>query len=257
MGRIYPILFYIFGRPVYAYGMLLAIAFVIGTAIARRESKRLGFSEDLILDLALWACIGAIIGARVLYVILEWQYYSRNLSEIISLRSGGLGGLSFHGGVLGGVLAGLVVARRYQANPWVLADLVAPILALGTAIARVGCLLNGCCYGYVTDLPWALPCAYGDDALRHPTQIYAVLGNLILFFVLWYRRDKVAYDGQLAVQYVMLYSILRFIVEIWRESQLLVGPLKTTQAASIVLIVAAWFWNHRLLRMKGDHAVRG
>jgi phosphatidylglycerol:prolipoprotein diacylglycerol transferase len=135
--------------------------------------------------------------------------------------------------------------------------LVAPILALGEAIARIGCLLNGCCYGYITNLPWALPCAFGDDALRHPTQIYAVFSNLILFAILWSQRDRVTYKGQLALHYVILYSIFRFVVEIWRESQLLVGPIKTTQAASVVLILIALLWDRWLLRQQAKEGTRG
>lgn len=253
----YPVLFRIFGLPVHSYGFFLAVAFVVGTVIAVREGKRRGFSEELILDIALWGCLSAIVGARALYVILEWQYYAQNLADIVSIRDGGLGGLSFHGGVVGGVLAGLAVARRYQASPWALADLVAPILALGEAIARIGCLLNGCCYGYITNLPWALPCAFGDDALRHPTQIYAVFSNLILFAILWSQRDRVTYKGQLALHYVILYSIFRFVVEIWRESQLLVGPIKTTQAASVVLILIALLWDRWLLRQQAKEGTRG
>lgn len=235
----YPELFHIFHFPVHSYGFMLAVAFVVGTLLARMEARRREIPDECIVDLALWACIGAIIGARVFFVLLEWPYYSQNISAIFSLRDGGLGGLSFHGGVIGGVLAGLMVVRRYRQNPWRIADLVAPILALGTAITRVGCLLNGCCFGYVTDVPWALPCALGDPRDRHPTQLYAVAANLLLFLILWRRRCRVKYPGQLALHYVILYSIFRSVIEIWRESQILFGPFKTTQAASVLLILAA------------------
>ncbi len=235
----YPELFSVFGFPVHSYGFMLALAFLIGAAIARREARRRGISEECILDLVLWACIGAVIGARTLFVLLEWPYYSQNPGAIISLQGGGLGGLSFHGGVIGGVVAGLAVVRRYNQDPWQMADLVAPILALGTAITRVGCFLNGCCYGYVSEVFWAVPCALGDPHDRHPTQLYAVAANLALFGFLWWRRHRTKYPGQLAVFYVLIYAVLRSVIEIWRESQILVAPFKTTQVANAVIIVAA------------------
>ena len=168
------------------------------------------------------------------------------ISRAVDLRRwGGLSGLSFHGGVIG-VVAGLLVVRRYGVNPWHMADLVAPLLALGTGIARFGCLLNGCCYGYASSVPWAFPCAAVDSLPRHPTQLYAVVGNLLIFAWLWRRRGKLEYRGENALGYVIAYAVMRSVVEVWRDSQILFAPFKTTQVANAVIILLALIVNWRL-----------
>ena len=231
-----PILWQVGPLSIYAYGFFLALGFLVATYFAAAISKERGISPDEVVDLSLVVCIASIVGARLGFVLLEFPYYRLHPWEILRLREGGL---SFHGGLILGVAAGIWFCRRRQISPWRMADLVAPAVALGTAIARIGCLLNGCCYGYVTELPVGLPVALGDTSHRHPTQIYASIANLLLFLYLYRRRHHGRFDGYLGLVYLVLYSILRSIVEIFRESQPLFGPIKVAQAFSFLMIIGA------------------
>jgi phosphatidylglycerol:prolipoprotein diacylglycerol transferase len=231
-----PILWQVGPLQIYAYGFFLALAFLVATYFAATTAKERGINPDHVTDLALIACIASLIGARLGFVLLEFPYYRLYPIEILRLSEGGL---SFHGGLILGVAAGIWFCRRKQISPWQMADLVAPAVALGTAIARIGCLLNGCCYGYITELPIGLPVALGDPSLRHPTQIYSSVLNLLLFIYLYQRRHHGRFDGYLGLVYLILYSVLRSIVEIFRESRPLFGPIKVAQAFSFLVIIGA------------------
>lgn len=231
-----PILWQMGPLNIHAYGFFLALAFLVATYFTARTAAQHGIDPDHVVDLSLLACISSLVGARLGFVLLEFPYYRLHPAEIIRLSEGGL---SFHGGLIVGVAAGIWFCRHRRISPWKMADLVAPAIALGTAIARIGCLLNGCCYGYVTDLPIGLPAALGDPSYRHPTQIYASVLNLVLFIYLYRRRNHGRFDGYLGFVYLILYSLLRSFVEIFRESQLLFGPIKVAQAFSFLVIIGA------------------
>ncbi|MCR3922594.1 MAG: prolipoprotein diacylglyceryl transferase, partial [Firmicutes bacterium] len=233
----FPVLFRIGSFEVYAYGVTLAIAFTVGALSLARQGKEVGLPEEKLLDLTIWIMVAAVVGSRLLYVLLELPVYLADPLAVFNVRSGGL---SFHGGLIAGVVVGLWFARRNSLPQGKVADLVAPYLALGYAIVRIGCLLNGCCYGSPTDLPWALPSAYVDNTLRHPTQIYAFLAALLIFLLLLYRRRKIRFEGQLLLEFVMFYSIYRFMVEFFREVSSYVGFLTLGQAASLLGAVAAF-----------------
>ncbi len=233
-----PILFQIFGWPVHSYGLMLAIAFLVGIiGLGRVAPKRLGVQFDHIVDLAMWILIGAVVGSRVAYVITEYQLYLRAPWEVFNLASGGL---AFHGGLIGGFLAGFWFLKRKKIYPWTLADQIAPFIALGYAIVRIGCLLNGCCYGKPTTVAWALRCAAADFTLRHPTQLYSMVGSLILFFILWRLRNHRQFPGFLFLLYVGLYSILRFIVEIFRVGPMVFPWLSLAQVVCLAMAVVAF-----------------
>jgi phosphatidylglycerol:prolipoprotein diacylglycerol transferase len=136
---------------------------------------------------------------------------------------------------MGGFLAGYLFVKHKQILPWKLADIVAPYIALGYAIVRIGCFLNGCCYGKVSAVPWALHCAAGDFSLRHPTQLYSMIGSLLLFLILWKFRNHKQFAGFLFLLYIGLYSIMRFIVEIFRESPMVFPWLSLAQLVCIIL----------------------
>ncbi|MEW5865347.1 MAG: prolipoprotein diacylglyceryl transferase [Bacillota bacterium] len=232
-----PILFQIWRIPVFSYGFLLACAFVVGTILGVREARRRGIDPDKVIDLALYVCIAGIIGSRVLFVLLDIPTYFQDPIKIINLRDGGL---SFQGGLASAILVGIWFCRREKINPWVMADVAAPLIPLGYALARVGCLLNGCCYGLPTDLPWALAARAGDETLRHPTQLYAAVLSLVIFAILFRLRNHKKFPGYLMFLYVGLYSISRFIVEIFRDVPRMIGPLSIAQLASILLAFGAF-----------------
>ncbi|EEG76474.1 prolipoprotein diacylglyceryl transferase [Dethiobacter alkaliphilus] len=233
----HPILFEVGGLSVYGYGAMLAIAFAVGVWGLTREGKRAGLSEDRLFEMVIWIMIAAILGSRILYILLELPRYLADPITVFHVRSGGL---SFHGGLIAGIAVGIWYSRRHNMPPGKVADLVAPFLMLGYGIVRIGCLLNGCCFGRRSDVAWALPASYVDDALRHPTQLYAFLASMLIFAVLMWRRNKTRFDGQLFLEFILYYSIYRFVVEHFREVSAYAGFLTLGQAVSLIGAVGAF-----------------
>ncbi len=216
---------------IYAYGTMLSLAILVGGYLAYREGQRKGIEGERIVDFILYASIAGIVGSRLVYVLLEWGYYAADPVKILALRDGGL---SFHGAVLGGAAVGWWFIRRYRLPFGKLADTFSPSLAIGYAIGRIGCFLNGCCYGIPTTLPWATLTSYAPG-LRHPTQLYASLANLVIFGLLWRWRQHRRFDGFLFLVYLILYSVYRFIIEFYRENTGATGGLTSAQVASILI----------------------
>lgn len=246
--------------PVHAYGLMLMLAFLVGLLVARKRAPAYGVEPEGLIDLTLYVLVAAIIGSRLLYVALDLAKGSADYAQDPWLIfKTWKGGLSFHGGLLGGVIAGVLFAWRHRIPPWRLADVIAPGLGLAYAVARVGCLLNGCCYGRPTDLPWAIvfvdPYTHEHSPPSHPTQIYSMIGGLTIFGLLLLlgriQLRRGLFEGLLACSFLILYSIERAIVEIWRAGvsatwvQILqIGdrpPLGLTQAqlASLIIALAA------------------
>lgn len=240
-----PTLFRIGPVDIHSYGTLLMIGFVAGILLARSEARRLGLSPELALDLAVWVLVGGIVMSRAVFVALNWVDFSARPAEAIYIWRDG--GLSFHGGLLGGVIAGALFSRSQQVPFWALADMAAPSIPLGYGIARFGCLLNGCCYGVPTQLPWAMRFPlYPDSQIltdpSHPTQIYAALGSFLVLAVLLWARRRLPARGQLFLLYLALYSIVRSAVEVWRRgytAQVLFDGVTQAQGASAVIFIGA------------------
>lgn len=236
-----PIAFRIFGLEIGWYGIIIAFGMLLAVIVATIRAKREGLHEDTVVDLALYAVPAALLGARLYYVIFNWSYYSRNLNDIYKFRQGGL---AIHGGVLAGVLVGYFYCRYKKIGFWRLADVCAPSIILGQAIGRWGNYVNQEAYGGPTNLPWAIEV---DGVMVHPTFLYESLWNLGVFFFLLYYTKKKKYTGQIFVLYIILYSIARFLIEGLRTDSLMIGPLRTAQLISILLIIGGLFLD-RLLR---------
>jgi phosphatidylglycerol:prolipoprotein diacylglycerol transferase len=253
---LYPVLFKLWKLPVYSWGLSLAVAFIVGTLYGVFAGKKKGVHPDHVIDLALFVCIASIIAGRLLFVLLNLGSYMSDPITILYLRDGGL---SFFGGLAGGILVGIWYCRRNKISVGKMADIAGPAVALGYAIVRIGCLLNGCCYGVESSVPWALECGTGM-VLRHPTQIYAAIYSLIIFAILMYADRKKKFDGQVLFLYVGLYSVARFIVEFWRDvPRDYFAPLTVTQILCIILGIAA-FWAMQVLaseRSWGKHVSTG
>ncbi len=232
-----PILFQVWRIPVFSYGFLLALAFLVGTVLGVREARRRGINPDKVIDLALYTCIAGIVGSRIVFVLLDIPTYFQDPIKILNLRDGGL---SFQGGLASAILVGIWFCRRQRISPWVMADIAAPVIPLGYALVRIGCLLNGCCYGLPSDAPWAIAARVNDQTLRHPTQLYAALLSLAIFFVLFRLRKHKRFPGYLMFLYVGLYSVARFIVEVFRDVPRMAGPLSITQLVSVLLALGAF-----------------
>ncbi len=204
--------------PIRWYGVMMALAFLAGLWTATRRARLANVSADIIADVTLWLMLGSIIGARIVYVTTYWKQEFANgpFSEVFMIQHGGL---VYYGGLIGAALAGLGYLTWKKHPAWKIADILAPSIALGSVFGRIGCLLNGCCYGRACDLPWAIhfPADHETHGLPvHPTEIYDGLLNLILYlFLAWlFRRRK--FDGQIFAAYLIIYSIFRAISEYFR-----------------------------------------
>jgi phosphatidylglycerol:prolipoprotein diacylglycerol transferase len=217
---VYPILFHLGPFPVHAYGVMTALAFVFGLWTATLRGRRVNISAEIIADVTLWIMLGTIIGARSVYVATYWkdEFAGQPLREIFAIWHGGL---VYYGGLIGAIIAGSIFLRWKKLPLWKIADVLAPSIALGSVFGRIGCLLNGCCYGRACDLPWAISFPE-DNPLHppvtpvHPTEIYDALLNLGLYiFLAWlFRRKK--FDGQIFATYLTCYAITRSFVEYYR-----------------------------------------
>lgn len=214
----HKIAFHIGSYPVAWFGVLVAIAFVLGLWTASRRAVRDGLSPEQIMDIGPWLIIGTIVGARLWYVVTYWNdsFAGKPWTEIFMVQRGGI---VFYGGLAGATAAGLIYLHRKKLPVWKYGDALAPSIALGYVFGRIGCLMNGCCYGRTCDLPWAIHFPKDHETYPnsvHPTQIYDSVLNLGLYAGLaWlYRRKK--FDGQVFATYLICYAIIRSIVETFR-----------------------------------------
>jgi len=232
-----PVLFEVGNISIYAWGTMLALAVLSGTFLAAREAKKHNIQGEKIMDLVLTVVIGGLIGARLFYVfVYEPRTYLADPLEIFRLWQGGL---VFYGGLMGGVLAGIWYVRRAGLPFWRTADLLAPYLALGYGIVRIGCFANGCCYGKPTGGFWGVVFPHLDDIARHPTQIYSSVSGFLLFGLLYYLLRHKRFDGQVFLAYVILYGITRTLIESLRENLTVWGPVTVSQLVSVLMVIAA------------------
>lgn len=225
--------FSIFGLEIRWYGLLIASAVLIGTVLALKEAKRKGVNEETLIDMLLFAVPAAIIGARAYYVVFMWDYYSKNPSQILNIRGGGL---AIHGVIIAGTLVAIIFAKVRKESFWKLADIVAPSLILGQAIGRWGNFANQEAHGGPTDLPWGIMV---DGVKVHPTFLYESIWNLLVFgFLLWYRRKKATVEGEIYLLYLILYSVGRFFIEGLRTDSLMLGPFRVAQLISLAIIMS-------------------
>lgn len=210
-------LFTVFGLQIRSYGLMMAVGFALGIWRAVRVSrKRYGIEPERVYDLALVLLISGVVGARAVYIFLNRASESwRDFPAVWQ------GGLSFHGGLALAMIAGYVYTIIARLSYWKCADLVAPSAALGYALTRIGCFLNGCCYGQPTDLAWGVKFVDANTGLStapsHPTQLYASLANLLIFLLLTKLERLNRKRGFVFVSYLGLYSIYRFLIEFLRK----------------------------------------
>ena len=231
-----PILFYVGSFPIHSFGVMMVVAFFAGLWLVRKRAAAFGFDPAKISDVALWTLIAGVLGARIVFVLQEIPYYRLHPSELLTLQFQGLtsfGGLFF--GIA--VLIGWAIRKRFSILK--LLDLCAPAFILGHAIGRVGCLLNGCCYGGVC--PPSFPLGVhipGSPELHYPAQAYDSLMNLAALAVLLLMERKVLKAGVETGGALMLHGLARFIYEFWRAeggSSTYWGSLPITQAQAMAL----------------------
>ena len=241
-----PILFQLGRFTVYAYGSILGLGFVVGMTLVFLKARKEGIPIERVIELFCLAIFSSLIGARGLYVLLNFSIFRGEPSRILRVWEGGL---VFYGGFLLAVATAIGYMRRHQLAPWKTADLFTPSIALGLFFARIGCFMAGCCYGSVTSLPWAV--TFTDprslarlNAALHPTQLYEAGSGLALFlFLIWIEKRK-AYDGQAFWLFLLLYSLVRFLIEFVRDDPrgFLWGTfLSTSQVIGICLAILSLF----------------
>lgn len=248
----YPELFRIGNFPVNTYGVFLAIAFLCAIYVTVKLAQRDGLPRERIYDLSLWMLLASLIGSKVLMLFTEPEYRDNPwaLLSLDFLRSGGV----FYGGLLGAVIAGYFLMKRYQLPWWKTADACAPGIAVGNFFGRQGCFAAGCCWGEPTSLPWGVKftelghqiTGVPIDQHLHPTQLYESFAMLLVFlFLLWLHKHR-RFSGQVILVYALLYSIIRFAIEFVRDDPrgdilgltTLTG-LSTSQMISLVIGIVA------------------
>lgn len=240
-----PILIEIGPITIRYYGLMYAVAILVGLALIRRDVRRRGLpiTDDDVVNFVLVVVAGGIVGARAYYVLFNWDFYGRHLAEIPAIWHGGL---AIHGGMLGGLAGGLWFVRRHKLPFWTMADVAAPSIILGQAFGRFGNFMNGDAHGIPTDAPWGVVFPPGSIAGNqfpgipiHPTMLYEMAFNLMIFFALYRLRLKPSKEGFIFCLYLVLYSTGRFIVSFFRADSLMLGPLRAAHVASVLLIALA------------------
>lgn len=219
----YPELFRIGSFPINTYGVFLALAFLCAILIAVKLGSRDGLPRERIYDLCLWMLLSGLVGSKILMLFTEPEYrdHPLQLLSLDFLRSGGV----FYGGLIGAIVAGYLLMRRYKLPWWKTADACAPGIALGNFFGRQGCFAAGCCWGKPTSLPWGVKfTALGHeitgvplDVALHPTQLYESFAMLIVFGFLFWLHKRRRFSGQVILLYAVLYSGIRFVIEFWRD----------------------------------------
>lgn len=239
----HPILIKIGSVPLYTYGLFVALGFLTALGLAQKEARRRGENPGLMMDLGFYLLLAAIVGSRVFFLIVNPDVILENPLAAFEIWKGGL---VFYGGFIAALVTAIVFVRKKKLPFMRVADIFAPGLAAGHAIGRIGCFFAGCCYGKVCDLPWAVvfkdPLSLAPTGVHlHPTQLYSVAANLMVFGILWFSRTRITSQGRLFWLYVLLYGVVRAILEIFRGDPrgFLFGGPSVSQVIGIVLACVA------------------
>jgi phosphatidylglycerol---prolipoprotein diacylglyceryl transferase len=259
------------GVPIFGYGLMLFFAFLGSMHLAARRARREGLDPEVVYDLALWVFIGGLVGARAFYVIQYWGTRVHGFWDIFKIWEGGI---VLYGSIMGGTATFFLYRwlRPFPLGPML--DVVAPSLALGVAIGRFGCFLNGCCYGEAAHVPWAvhfpagsfpwshqvvhglIPPSAAHSLPVHPTQLYAALDGIILLSLLSAFYPFRRRDGEVMALLMVTYPVTRFFIETLRDDEgvFLIG-LTISQFISVVLFpCGVALWAYLLTQPRVRHA---
>ncbi len=248
----FPKLFEIGDFFVPTYGVLVAAAFLIALWIASRLARLAGLDPEAVTNLGVYCAISGLVGAKLLLILFEWEYYAANPGQIFTLSTLRAGGV-FHGGLIAALLVGYYYMRRKKLPVLRTCDVFAPGLAIGHAIGRLGCFAAGCCWGVACDRPWAVtftnPSAHELTQVPlnhplHPTQLYEAGAEALTFGILFTLFQKRHRDGQIIGLYLVLYAVARFLVDFVRDynqANPFGGPLTSTQWIALgLLALGSW-----------------
>ncbi|MFW6010966.1 MAG: prolipoprotein diacylglyceryl transferase [Desulfosalsimonas sp.] len=241
----FPVIFE-YGRFVlYTYGFFIALGLIAAILLVRREGKRLGLDPNRLTDLCFYLVIASILGSRLFFVALNYEYFIQAPFEIFKIWSGGL---VFYGGFIVGFATAISLVRVYRLPLGKVADIAGLAIPLGHFFGRLGCFSAGCCYGKPSELPWAVTFSHPEALVDpehlyvplHPTQLYSAAANLFIFLVLMGLRKKKRFHGQIFLFYIFFYGLLRSVIEIFRGDDrggLVMGVLSVSQVLGISIAV--------------------
>jgi phosphatidylglycerol:prolipoprotein diacylglycerol transferase len=222
----HPEIFKLGPLAIRAYGLMLFISFLVGLFYVRSRARFKGVDPDFTVNLAFLVIVAGVLGARLFYVLYHWSEFAGSPLDIINpfgKETIGIVGLNLYGGLVCAVAVGLFYIHKKKQPLWETTDLFAPAIALGTFLTRIGCFLNGCCFGKACDLPWAIhfpPGSIPDSVLPgqaiHPTQLYMSLAGLIMFFILYMLDRRKHFAGMTFSVFLMAEALSRFVIEFVR-----------------------------------------
>lgn len=240
----HPVLIQFGPLTIHTYGFLIAAGFLVALWIAAIQAKKEGIPTGKIMDLGFYILLSAIIGSRLFFILMNAGHYINQPLDIFKIWEGGL---VFYGGVLLAVPIAVWHIKRTGLDLWTTADIFAPSIAIGHVFGRLGCLAAGCCHGKAAEnLPWGIiftdpDCLAPTNVLLHPTQLYESTGEFLIFLTLIFLRKHKSVNGQLFMMYLLLYAVLRFVIEFFRGDigrGFIMDNLSVSQGISIVIFLA-------------------
>jgi len=232
-----PVLFSFGTIHLYSYGLSIAIGVLLSLFLMKRRAVKEGFpGPDEVFDMAFVVLVWGFIGARLFYVIQNFSYYAVEPLKIFAIWEGGL---IFYGGAIAAFLGFWLTCRKKKWPFWKTLDFLTPYSALTHAFGRLGCFLNGCCFGKACELPWAVRFP-GLSYAVHPAQLYEAFYDIVLFVFLIKRRKQVRFEGEIALLYFLLYGMGRYIIEFAREPGWMWMGLTSNQWLSVAIMTVAF-----------------
>jgi len=248
----HPVMFHIFHFPIHSYGLMLAVSFLFGIWFGGRRAKKNGLEPNVISDVGFYIIIAAIVGARLYYVLLHFEEFKGDLTSIFNpFHAGnlGIGGLVMYGGFIGAIAAGWAYfkIKKYPFLPY--ADAAAPTVGFGIFLTRIGCFLNGCCYGAPThgalgvSFPKNSPAGYYEQECHatalYPSQLMESAGGLVIALIVLAVGRKKTFEGLQFFLVGLLYAVLRFFIDFTRfySNQERLGGLSHNQIVCIVMFI--------------------
>jgi phosphatidylglycerol:prolipoprotein diacylglycerol transferase len=241
----FPVLIKIGPLTIHTYGLLIAVGFLVALTLAAREAKRKDIPNESIIDVGFYALLSGVIGARLFFILTNLGTFLEHPLDMVKIWEGGL---VFYGGVIFALPTAIWVAKKKGLPLWQTADIWAPSIAIGHAIGRLGCFCAGCCYGRPAEgLPWSVTFTNPNSLAvlgtpLHPTQLYESALELMNFLILMTLRRHQSFKGQLFLVYILNYSIIRSVVELFRGDEVrgfLLPGFSYSQAISVAMFIAA------------------
>lgn len=237
-----PVAFSIGTLEIRWYGIMVVLAVVAILAISLLEAKRLKIPSDDVYNVAIWAIIGGVIMSRVVHIIDHWSYYMEHPEQIVSFE-----GVGVYGAVIGILIAVVIYCLVKKISIWKICDMVAPGALVGMAIGRVGCLLNGCCYGLETTSScfsvYTHPSSYAPlNMLLLPTQLFHIVWNLVAFGIIWALRKRLQPVGTTFLLYLALYAAGDLTIRFFRDGTPWLFGMQQAQVIGIAMLVVTVPW---------------